>query len=287
MNRPLIYLIISAFLFLFAMSVDAQSGWTKKKHEVYTQLSVSIFSSKDYYDLEHQLNDQGSTFNNVGVILYGEYGITDRLTGVLDVPVVAFNSFSTTETVTGTGNVRLGLKYRLLNNFPLSVQVEADIPTNNGISNARVKEEFSVVPNQAINLPTSDGEFNVLTTLAASQSFAEGKAFASLFGTVNFRTQEFSNQLTVGAELGYLFFDKLYLIGKARIQERLSSESSAAASFLYGEGTTFTSLGVTGMYKLTKHLQLVGSFSNFSDVLVKRRNIYGGNTFSLGIAAEF
>ena len=85
-----------------------------------------------------------------------------------------------------------------------------------------------------------------------------------------------------------MFFDKLYLIGKLKIQERLSSENNVqSGSFLYGEGTTFTNFGLTSMYKLTNHLNLVANYSDYSGFLVERKNIYDGGTFSLGLSLEY
>jgi hypothetical protein len=114
------------------------------------------------------------------------------------------------------------------------LQVDFDIPTNDGVQLANDKEPDALGFVNQINIPTSDGEFNVWTTLAISQSFNQGKTFASLYGRVNFRTESFSNQWQSGAEIRHLFFDKLYLIGKLRIQEQLSDKDNSSASFLYG-----------------------------------------------------
>ncbi|WP_276167718.1 hypothetical protein [Zobellia alginiliquefaciens] len=280
-----IILVICGFCAYFS---QAQSGWTREAKGFYVQATASYFSSNDYYTTEGRLADQGSTFNSGGLLLYGEYGITDRFTALVDVPIVRLNSFSTTETVAGVGNIQLAVKYKLLKNFPLSLQVALDIPSNNGENFAQSTTPDDFGQFNEINLPLSDGEFNVWTTLTASHGFANGKTYASAFTSVNFRTESFSNQLQVGAEVGHLFFDKLYLIGKLKIQEKLSSETNnQSGSFLYGEGTTFTNFGITSMYKLTDHLNLVANYSDYSGFLVERKNIYDGGTFSLGVSLEY
>ncbi|MEZ4884080.1 MAG: hypothetical protein R3E32_05010 [Chitinophagales bacterium] len=279
-------LIVCCFMCFF--EVQAQNGWTRKAKGLYAQAAISTFSSNNYYNTDGELFNAGSTFQSRGLLLYGEYGLTDRFTAMLDLPLLMLNSFNTTETVAGIGNAKLGLKYRLLKNIPISLQVDFEVPTDDGIKLSNAKEPNSLGMIDQINLPTSDGEFNVWTTLAASQSTSNGKTFGSVYTSLNLRTESFSNQLQVGLELGHLFFDKLYLIGKVKIQDKLSSDSgSPSASFLYGEGTTFTSYGLTTMYKLDKHLNLVASFSDFTDVIVKRRNIYDGTTFSVGVALEY
>ena len=85
----------------------------------------------------------------------------------------------------------------------------ADIPTNKGINLSRSKELNEIGTYDFINLPTTDGELNILSTLAISQSAKNGKTFASLYTTLNARTQGYSNQLIVGGEIGQLFFNKL------------------------------------------------------------------------------
>ncbi|WP_299796617.1 hypothetical protein [uncultured Maribacter sp.] len=279
--------ILFACCCLLTYCLQAQSGWTREAKGLYVQASIMNFSSNDYYTTEGRLADQGSDFNTSGLLIYGEYGVTDRLTAVLDLPLVRLNSFSTTETVGGVGNIQLGAKYKLLKSFPLSLQVALDIPTNDGTNFAQSKEPNAFGEFDVINLPVSDGEFNVWTTLAASHGFKNGKTYASAFSSVNFRTEDFSNQFQAGVEVGHLFFDKLYLIGKLKIQERLSSENNVqSGSFLFGEGTTFTSFGFTSMYKLSDHFNLVAQYSDYAGFLVDRKNVYDGGTFSLGLAFE-
>ncbi len=279
-------ILIFCLLFIFEIQAQAQNGWTREAKGIYAQFSLSNFSSKDYYSTEGQLFNSGGTFNSKGLLFYGEYGITNRFTAVLNLPLLMLNSFNTTETVAGIGSAKLGLKYGLSKKIPISLQVDFDIPTGNGIQLADAKEANSLGLIDQINLPTTDGEFNIWTTLAASKSF--GKTFASVFTSVNFRTETFSNQLQAGFEVGHLFFDKLHLIAKLKIQDKLNSnESSPTASFLYGEGTTFTSYGLTGIYPISNRMKLVASYSDFGDVIVERRNIYGGGTVSVGVSLEY
>ena len=280
------YLVFIAF-FLGGIRAQGQNGWVRKAKGFYSQVTLSTFSSKDYHSTDGTLFNAGSTFNSRALLFFGEYGITDRFTVVLDVPLVMLNRFSTTETVGGVGNIKLGLKYGLFKSLPVSLEVDLEIPTNDGINLSSAKEPNSLGIVEQINLPTSDGEFNFWTTLAASQSTSDGKTFGSLFSSINFRTESFSHQFLAGLEFGHLFFDKLYLIGKLKIQEKLSSDLNQGTSFLYGEGTTFTTYGLTSMYKLDSHWRVVASFSDYTDLIIARRNIYDGFTFSLGVALEY
>ena len=278
-----------SFLFFFtfcAQYLIGQNGWTQDKGKYYTQANIAHFSSNKFYGTEGNLFDGGSDFKSTALHVYGEYGISSRLTSTLNLPFI-FHRFSTTETVSSLGSIDLGLKYRLLKNFPLSIQADFSIPTTDGIQFAQSKVANQLGTFDEINLPTSDGEFNIWTTLAASKSTQNGNTFFGLFGAVNFRTESFSNQLKIGGEVGHLFFDKLYLIGKVNILDRIGDgESSGTASFLFGEGTSYTSFNFTTMFKLNERLMLLGSLSNVSGTFVKRRNVYSGTSFSIGVALK-
>lgn len=281
------YLGIFAMLIGFAAPLFGQSGWARPDGGSYTQATFSVFSSNDFYSGEGIFSEESNTFQQYSLQYYGEYGLSDQFTLTVDVPVLMFNRFSNTETTAGVGGLRLGLKSQLLKKFPLSAQVELDIPTNNGLS-----EVNTTVPNdmgefEVVNIPTSDGEFNVWTTLAASQSLPDGKTYGSIFSSINFRTQGLSNQLRAGAEIGHLFADKVYLIGKLQIQDRLSNSGTPVESFLFGEGTTFTYYSITSFIRTGPHARIVASMANFSDWLVDRRNLFGGFTYQLGIAWEY
>lgn len=280
-------LLLLCFFTLLQFPLQAQNGWTRPAKGIYSQLALSTFSSGRYYSVAGMLFDQGSTFSSRGLLFYGEYGLSDRLTAVVDLPLLMLNSFSTTESVAGPGNAKIGLKYGLLKSWPLSLAIDLDVPTDNGVRLASTKMPNDIGIIEQINLPTSDGEFNVWTTLAASRSTTQGNTFGSLYLSYNYRTKGFSNQLQAGMEVGHLLWDKFFLIGKAKIQEKLSSSLRQGGSFLYGEGTTFASYGLTAMYKVDAHWRIVGSASDFTDFFfVKRQNIYDGWTFSLGVAWE-
>ncbi|MFK7932868.1 MAG: hypothetical protein AB8G22_05120 [Saprospiraceae bacterium] len=273
-------------LFSLYIPLQAQSGWAQEKGSLYTQAAVSYYSSNQFYGTQGQLFAGENTFSNASLNFYGEYGITNQLTAIADIPVLRSNQFSNTESVLGLGDLRLGLKYQLTKAFPIALSIAAEIPTNDGIQFAFTNELNELGVRERINLPTSDGEFNIWSTLAISQSFAGGKAYGSLYGQVNFRTQDFSNQLKIGGELGYKVIPPLYLMARLSIQERLSDAITPGASFLYGEGTTFTSIGVSAFYELNEQLRLVLSFADYNGWLTDLRNIYDGNTYSVGIALE-
>jgi len=278
------YIHTAALLLLTHTTVSGQSGWTREKGGAFVQASVNTFSSNNYYSVTGDLFDQGDRFQSQALTIYGEYGITNRITGIVNLPLYKSNRFSGTERVGGVSDIRIGAKYALSQKLPISFAIEAEIPTGDGINFANVLEP--IVPGERINLPISDGEFNVWLTLALSQSLPTGKTYGSLYGQYNLRTQGFTDQYRLGLELGQRFIDRLWLIGRLGIQERVSDEVQTDVSFLYGEGTTYTTYSFTSMYSVNDQWMITAAFNDYAGFITDRRNIYDGSTWSLGVAFE-
>lgn len=108
-------------IFLISFSALSQGPWTKEKGSYYLQSSYStiqnyssLFGDPDY-TTERKLTDNTFQF-------YGEYGFTDKLTLILNLPlkhiksgdlVVKENSNPATKAAneTSLGNIEMGLKY--------------------------------------------------------------------------------------------------------------------------------------------------------------------------------
>lgn len=279
---------ILPFLLIITIPVllNGQSGWTRNSKSWYAQTEAMYFSSNKYYSTEGEQNT-GNTFSSMAIKTYAEYGWTDRVTLLLNWPWLKAQRFSSTKTVVGLGDLQLGLKYALSKKIPVSIGVAVDIPTGDGQLFAQSKEENGLGFNERINLPTSDGEFNVRTTLAVSHSFNRGNTYASIYGGTNWRTKGYSHQWQTGLELGQLLFDKLWLIGKLNQQGRFSDTINQGVSFLYGEGTTYSAFNVSLIYKINKHWMITAGYQDFTGFLIPKRNLYDGGTFLIGAAVEY
>ena len=271
-----------AALFFVVQEADGQSGWTKSKGEGFFQTSFSTFNSKDYFTLEGE-KLLTNRFHQQSIVFYGEYGVTDKFTVIANLPLQNFNGFETTETVSGLGDLRLEFKHSLLKKFlPLAISVAPEIPTGraNNFANSIVNDF------ERINLPSGDGEFNVWTTLATSFALGDFPFYGSLFGSYNYRTQydgiSFSDQMAVGVEFGYKFFDKVWV--NARLNGLTSvDEITEVTDFVRGDGTEYTSYSIGASVPVYKEFHLNLNYRNFNDLLFQRKNIYSGGVFTLGI----
>lgn len=275
-------------LLVFVSSTSwAQNGWTRKAKSFYIQGAFATFNTNKYYSVDGDLFDNGSTFHSHAFLLYGEYGIFDQLNVILDVPVIAINYFDNYELAPGVGNVKLGLKYKFFKNFPFALQVDAEIPTDDGFNYSTSKEPDIFGNYNTINVPTSDGEFNFHTTLAVSHATKSGNTFASAYCGANWRTKGFSHQIVAGMELGQRLFNRWYIIGKFRIQEVLIEGSSPNASIFWGEGTTFSQYNFTNIVKLNDHWSVLAGMTDFIGIPSERRNLYDGITAFVGVSVEY
>jgi hypothetical protein len=206
-------------ILLFCISslcVYSQSGWTRQRNTFFVKASFNLFSSSEYYTPDGD-NLETTLFNQQSLNLYGEYGISDRLTAIVSFPLLKLNSFENTEIASGVGDLKVEAKYALLRkNIPLSLAVAPEFPI--GSENNFAQNKLSVI--DQINLPTGDGEFNVWSTLAASHSFHPLPIYVSLSTAYNFRTQydgfAFRDQVKFNFEVGYKVIDKIWLNGILR-----------------------------------------------------------------------
>ena len=142
---------------------------------------------------------------------------------------------------------------------------------------------------ETINLPAGDGEFNIWTTIAASKSLGNIPLYGSAFASYNYRTQyngiNFSDQIRIGAEIGY------QIAGKVWVQARINGVNSikeveVATDFVRGDGAEFTTIGFGVLTPLKNNWSLNLNYTNGNDWIFEKRNIYAAPIFTAGIVYE-
>jgi hypothetical protein len=278
-------ILLGVGIFCTSLGLQAQSGWTKAKKEGFYQLSFNRFSSDEYFTLA---GDQLKTneFTQNSLVLYGEYGLTDKLTVIANWPLQVWNGFSSTETVSGLGDLRLEFKQALLKKYlPLSIAIAPEIPIGKANNFAQSKlNDF-----ESINLPSGDGEFNVWTTLAASFSLPNAPLYGNLYGAYNYRTQyqgvTFTDQFGVGIELGYKVADLVWINSRVNGLTPVK-DVLIATDFVRGDGTAYTSYSFGAAIPIYKQINLSLNYRNFADFIFDRKNLYSAGTFSIGVYYE-
>lgn len=247
-------------------------------------MSYLYFSSDQYFNLSGNPITT-NTFQQQSIILYGEYGITDKFTLISNFPIHTFNKFETTETASGIGDWRLELKYALPVNFPLSISIAPEIPTAKANNYAQNKQNSF----DRINLPAGDGEFNLWTTLAASGSLKNIPLYGSAFAAYNYRTSyadiNFSDQIRIGAEIGYKIVDKIWVNAKINGLKSVR-EVAVATDFVRGDGAEFTAISFGMLAPLKNNWGINLNYTNGNDWIFEKKNIYAAGIYTAGITYQ-
>ncbi len=276
-------ILFAFFLMFFCSEVSfGQSGWTKEKSNLFLSLDYQFYQSKDFNNSKGD-NIITDEFKQNTVSLYGEYGLSNRFSANAHLPIYRTNGYQNTETVSGLGDLRLELKYALSKGkFPVSISVAPEFPT--GAKNLQSKSTLNSF--DQINLPTGDGEFNLWTTAAISHSFYPIPVYVSAFSSFNYRTKfeqrNFQNQLLSGVELGYKLVNKVWVSGKVSVLNGIGPKPKFA-DFIRGDGTTYTGVSFNVLYEIGKHYGINVKYFRPTDLIVKSRNNYDANIFSVGV----
>ena len=135
---------------------------------------------------------------------YMEYGITDKLTAIVNAPFYVRSTLNEVRLPNGNlvqsgdelnslGDIDISMKYGWFNNGKIvsAVSLTLGIPSGNPSGG------------NTMLLQSGDGEFNQLIEGFVSSSFFKGKGFGTATLGYNNRTNGFTNEFRYGIELGY------------------------------------------------------------------------------------
>ena len=201
-KRHKIFSFLLILLFLPCLSY-AGGGWPQKKGHGFFKLGFWWLRSDEYFAPNGEIIDIATAGIHT-VSFYGEYGITDRLTGIVYFPF--FSRATLNEQVSGTtgdllaegdavnsvGDTDVTIKYGLLQNTPVvvSASLTLGLPLGNEAGG------------DTQLLQTGDGEFNQMVTIEASRSFSSLGAYATVLFAFNNRSNNFSDEIRYGLEAG-------------------------------------------------------------------------------------
>ena len=271
----------AAAALLAAAPAHAGGGWTRQPGHGYVKVGLTLANTTKYHPLEGGTVSTAQ-FRQQVYSVYGEYGLAERLEATLNFPVFRRATFPNYTPGQGVGDPEFGLRYGVLTGkWPLAVQVAAQAPL--GSPNQRGFNEFD--PTDFIYLPTGNGQWNIWTRAALSHTLGTLSAFITLEAGYNYRTGGFTNQYTYGAQLGYKFFDKLWLTASVRSLDNVSAPDPTKLNRIgLGEGVSYSSASLGASYAITKHLSatadVAGGFG-------KLRNVYSGVQSTVGVAWEW
>ena len=283
-NFKLIYTIL--FLF-FSFTIFAGGGWPQPKGKGYFK-AYSWWIIADQHYTDSGLIDPNITsgiFNNG---IYAEYGLTNRLTLITNVPIFSrsfINNLRSNTTgellspgdaINSIGDIDLGIKFGITkpgSKVAVAGTINLGLPTG---------KEVGGIGN---NLQTGDGEFNQYLQLDAGTSFSLGKMpfYTNVYGGINNRTNGFSDEFRYGFEIGAGLFDqKLWLTGRINGIESFQNGSTAQevnTTSIFANNTEYTSFGLETSYYVTNSVGISASIAS----AFQGKIIYAAPSYSVGV----
>ena len=253
-------LIISLLAFTSAFS---QSPWTQKKGEAYTQFGFStipnyssLFGDPNF-DTERSITD--NTFQ-----LYGEYGVSDKTTLLLNVP---FKNISTSdltnpsptsvpitqeETVSSLGNITAGVRHNFYNNKWL-ISGQLDIELNTGSY-----QELS-------GIRTGYDAFTFRPLISAGRGF--DKFYVQAFTGLDLRTNDYSSNFKIGGEAGAKVLNRVWVVGFLDIVQSFENgdfvpPAENILTGLYVNDQEFFGYGLKAIVEATPKFGVIASFGS-------------------------
>ncbi len=248
---------------IFALSAFASSyaggGWPQPKRGGYFKLGQNMILSSRFYGPAGDLVD----ITSIGLYttsVYGEYGFTDRITGIAYIPffvrstlnevkfrqsgtVVAGDQFSS------IGDVEVGVKYGLITGRPIVVAGSLMLGLPLG----------STGGGESQILQTGDGEFNQMVRIDASHSFHPKPLFVSAYAAFNNRTRNFSDEVRFGLEFGGTFKKFIPILKLNVVQSLENGGTSVVQNGVFSNNTEYVSPSLEINYQLNDKFGISGS----------------------------
>lgn len=293
MKTKIVILLI--FSILYALNIEAQSGWTRNKGGFFGKAGYFIVSGDTYVNVDGQAL-KTNTFTQQAFTVYSEYGITKNVTAILNYPFLKFNRYDITETVSGIGDPQLEMRFALWKKIPVvSAGIGMELPLakkQNFAYHKVVNPQLGV--KEYINLPTGEGDFKYWGNLSVSSGFGTTPGWATIWTQYQVRGKDpiskndFHNRAKLGFELGYKWTTKFWTNARlVALYDAQKSKTGSNASITNGQSTQYTVLGLGASYEFMQHWSVTFDYQNYNDFLIKRTNIYATPFFQLGVSAEF
>ena len=281
------HIVATLFLsFILAVCTNAQSAWNKEKRSGFIKLDETIIYSDDFYSREGQIVNIRTTGVYI-TSLYGEYGITDSITGFVYFPfffrntrneVTQQNSGITEpgESLNSIGDSNIGLSLGLVQNraFVSSISLTLGLPIGEASGG-----------NSGL-LQTGDGEFNQLLKIHGGYSFSINNlpVFASASIGFNNRTKGFSDEFHFSFQAGATIKNKVIAVLKTyNITSFDNGSVMPSQTGIFSNEIEYFAIGPEVSYLFTRQWAITaglqGAFSG--------QNVLASPSFSLGISYTF
>lgn len=267
-------------LFLFSISLFSQGAWTKAKNEAYVQLSYyniagysGIYGNPDYRT-ERKITDNT-------LQLFGEYGISDKTTVLLSLPLKMIKAGDVVSSANGTpitsdgsetalGNLVVGVKHQLYNNkWVISGQLNVEANTGNYFEASGLRSGYD--------------------TFTLSPKLNIGRGYDNFFVQastgVDIRFNGYSSNFRASAEAGVKPIKRLWLIGFLDFSTSFENgdvilPEANLATGLYLNDQEYVAYGIKAIVEITEKFGVLANYTSaISGTNVPKRAVIGGGVY--------
>ena len=286
-------LLFVAFIFLLVPLVQSQSGWTQNQTAGYFKLNQSAIRADQFFNPDGNLIDITTT-SVYSTVFYGEYGLTDRLTALLNAQLFVRSTINQLESrvdgamipgdeFNGLGEIQLGLKYGIVTSGPvvLAASTQLKLPTGENVGG------------DTELLQSGDGAWGALGMLHASHSFYPKPFYANLSVGYQWRgtadldytsglvSVDYDDAFVWAGELGWTPNDNWALALKWTQVQPFGSDKSegiTGSSSIFGNRLTYFAI----IPEVNYIVQQWG-FSASAGGVFSAKNILAAPSFNLGV----
>lgn len=267
-SQPLTSFRLAGVFTLASLLIAGQAhagAWTLKERTAYNKIAANFFTSKETFGTGAEGFEE---FTDYTVNYYGEFGITDRLTVIAQVPLRLSENTTDGQSVDnfGVGDVDIGVRYNLLNEkWVLSSQFLYKAP---------------FLYDEDDDLPLGNGQSDFEFRLQLGRSLYP-YGYVGFEAGYRFRSEEPSDEFRYLAEYGFDLNDKVYLRTKLDVIKAIDStnvelDTTGNPNFpaAFDLGKIEASIG----YKFNSRQSIEFTFTES----IFGENILDGQTYQLG-----
>jgi hypothetical protein len=260
-------------------SLQAGGGWPQPYRGGYFKLAQNYIRSPFFFAPDGSIIDI-TTVQLFTTSLYGEYGLTEKLTGMVYFPFFVRNTFNEVrfnqsgtvlpgDSFQSIGDADIGLKYSFITDkkIVMAGTLMLGLPLGQPSGGA------------GMILQTGDGEFNQMIRLDASTSFYPKPFYVSAYVAFNNRTRNFSDEIRFGAEVGLTLKKFIPILKLNVVQSLFNGDAGVVQNGIFSNNTEYVSPTVELNYQASKKWGISGS----GGFAFAGRNILASPNWSLGI----
>ncbi len=265
-------IILLLTLIITTSSIQAQSAWTKKKGEGFSQLSFSSIANYNSQFGNPDYNTERTITDNT-IQLYTEYGLTDKTTLIASLPFKRLKTgdltsangavFTESGSNNALGNIELGLKHQLYNKkWVISGQFNIEANTGNYDTKTGLRTGYNT--------------WTLTPTLNMGRGFKN--FYVQAFTGFNVRFNNYSSNFKIGGEAGYKVFNRLWIVAYLDVVNSFNNQDNTnlplenVLTGTYVNNQEFTAYGLKGLLEITQKIGVTASFGGaFSGNNVAKR----------------